>query len=47
MIKKPGVLSRTRFTTANLVLEVERGFYNVQDRWRSSHVCFRQIELLK
>jgi hypothetical protein len=26
MIKKPGVLSRTRFTTANLVLEVERSF---------------------
>ncbi len=26
MIKKPGVLSRIRFTTANLVLEVERGF---------------------
>jgi len=26
MIKKPDVLSCTRFTTANLVLEVERGF---------------------
>lgn len=26
MIKKPDILSCTRFTTANLVLEVERGF---------------------